>query len=114
MNAKQELLDKIESYPVQVWFTKPYTIKCCEIRMEYWELSGTSNEILLREGYTQEEYQEFLEKLDFEYDSGYGIQHMYGTVWFTEPGVWMERRDYDGSEWWEIYRCPEIPEVLKA
>lgn len=114
MNAKQELLDKIESYPVQVWFTKPYTIKCCEIRMEYWELSDTSNEILLREGYTQEEYQEFLEKLDFEYDSGYGIQHMYGTVWFTEPGVWMERRDYDGSEWWEIYKCPEIPEVLKA
>lgn len=114
MNAKKELLDKIESYPVQVWFTKPYTIKCCEIRMEYWELSDTSNEIMLREGYTQEEYQEFLEKLDFDYDSGYGIQHMYGTVWFTEPGVWMERRDYDGSEWWEIYKCPEIPEVLKA
>ena len=114
MNAKQELLDKIESYPVQVWFTKPYTIKCCEIRMEYYQFDDTSNEILLREGYTQEEYQEFLEKLDFDYDSGYGIQHMYGTVWFTEPGVWMERRDYDGSEWWEIYKCPEIPEVLKA
>lgn len=113
MNAKKELLDVIESYPAQVWFMKPYKIKCCEIRIEYYQFDDSSNKILLREGYTQEEYNEFLEKLDFEYDSGYGSQHLFGTVWFTEPGVWMERGEYDGSEWWEFNMCPEIPDHLR-
>ena len=113
MNAKKELLDVIESYPAQVWFMKPYKIKCCEIRIEYYQFDDSSNKILLREGYTQEEYNEFLEKMDFEYDSGYGLQHLFGTVWFTEPGVWMERGEYDGSEWWIINKCPEIPDHIR-
>ena len=95
MNAKQELLDIIESHPVQVWFMNPHTIKCCEIRMEYYTFDDdTSKVISLKEGYTEEEYEEFLNKLDFDYDAGYGSQHMYGTVWLTEPGVWMERREH--------------------
>ncbi|MFN9902948.1 MAG: hypothetical protein ACK55Z_30085, partial [bacterium] len=67
---------------------KPYKIKCCEIRIEYYQFDDSSNKILLREGYTQEEYNEFLEKMDFEYDSGYGLQHLFGTVWFNEPNTW--------------------------
>lgn len=112
MNAKKELLERIEG--ANKWLEKPAKIKCCEIRMDYWELSDTSNEILLREGYTQEEYEEFLNKLDFEYDSGYGLQHLYGTVWLTEPGIWMDRQEYDGSEWWEFYKCPSVPDHLKG
>lgn len=114
MNAKQELLDKIEYYPVQVRFINPRTIKCCEIMMEYYTFDDDTFKVIsLKEGYTEEEYEEFLNKLDFDYDAGYGSQHMYGTVWLTEPGVWMERREYDGSEWWELFKCPMIPDNLK-
>lgn len=109
-HAKRELLETIE------WINKssdkPVTIKCCAIKMEYYNSDDTSNPILLREGYTQEEYEEFLNKLDFDYDDGFGLQHMFGTVWLSEPNIWMDRGEYDGSEWWRVNQCPEIPEEL--
>jgi hypothetical protein len=46
--------------------------------------------------------------LNFDYDSGFGIQELYGTIWFYD-GTWAERREYDGSEWWEYFVCPPIP-----
>jgi hypothetical protein len=36
---------------------------------------------------------------------------LFGTVWL-EDGMWMERGEYDGSEWWELMRRPEIPSTL--
>ena len=70
-----------------------------------------SNVYLLPIGFNHVQYKEFLDKLDFEYDAGYGFQHIYGTIWF-ENGTWAEREEYDGSEWWSIYRYPEIPKEL--
>mgnify|MGYP000630626643 CR=1 FL=1 len=49
--------------------------------------------------------------LDFEYDSGYGGQNLFGTIWY-EDGTWSERGEYDGSEWWEHRERPQIPEEL--
>jgi len=47
------------------------------------------------------------------YDSGYGGQELFGTIWMKN-GDWLERGEYDGSEWWEYKTCPEIPnELLK-
>ena len=66
----------------------------------------------LRQDYTEEEYKEFLDKLNLEYDEGYGIQEIYGTVWFKD-GTWAERYEYDGSEWWDVRVRPDIPETLK-
>ena len=60
----------------------------------------------------QEEYEEFLSKLDFEYDSGYGLQNLFGFIWYKD-GTWSERCEYDGSEWYQYQRCPEIPKSLK-
>lgn len=51
---------------------------------------------------------EVLPKLDFEYDSGYGSQHITGIIWYTD-GTWSERGEYDGSEWWEYHKCPTCP-----
>jgi len=56
--------------------------------------------------------QEFLNKLDFEYDNGFGLQRLFGVVWF-EDGTWATRGEYDGSEWWEVHEIPEIPDHLK-
>jgi len=51
---------------------------------------------------------EVLPMLDFEYDSGYGWQELFGIVWYTD-GTWSERGEYDGAEWWEHKVCPDIP-----
>ena len=53
----------------------------------------------------------FFEDLDYHYDANYGTQELDGIVWL-EDGTWLERGEYDGSEWWEHTSCPEIPPYL--
>ena len=67
--------------------------------------------ILLKLGHTDEEYHKFLEALNFTYDAGYGGQELFGTVWL-EDGTWLSRGEYDGSEWWNHHKVPEIPKEL--
>ena len=74
---------------------------------------GEVTEIHLRVGHTEEEFVTFLAALDFEYDNGWGHQELYGTVWLTN-GEWLSRGEYDGSEWWDHNKLPEIPENLKG
>jgi len=109
-NAKKELLYILERVNS--------SIKCAAISTErnsYWDNDSYIQPppILLKEGYTPAEYEEFLDRLDFEYDSGYGGQELFGTVWLIEEGAWLERGEYDGSEWWEYRKCPQILEDLK-
>ncbi len=51
----------------------------------------------------------FLSIMDFDYDAGFGRQELFGTVILTDYR-WLERHEYDGSEWWELkeYTIPEI------
>jgi hypothetical protein len=48
--------------------------------------------------------------LDFEYDNGYGGQELFGYVVFKD-NTWLERGEYDGSEWWEYQKCPTYNEI---
>ena len=48
--------------------------------------------------------------LDFEYDSGFGTQHLFGVVWLSD-GTWFERLEYDGSECWVRVKRPVVEEV---
>ena len=111
-NAQEELLHILEG-------TKS-VIKCAYIKCErgsYWDDNDSYVQpapILLKEGYTPEEYEEFLQKLNFEYDAGYGGQELHGMIWLKEENTWMERGEYDGSEWWEYRKCPKVPDELKA
>jgi len=103
MNAKKEFMRLVKE-------AAPQTLVACEVIDERYP-----NEIWpvrLKVGHSQDEYERFLHMIDFEYDNGYGAQYLFGTAWFT-GGVWAVRDDYDGSEWWEIHVCPEIPEGLK-
>lgn len=61
--------------------------------------------------YTDSQLEEFYKSLNFEYDSGYGGQNLFGTVWLDD-GTWLSRGEYDGSEWWEHNSLPEIPTEL--
>ncbi len=54
----------------------------------------------------------FLNQLDFDYNNGFGYQWITGTLWFVD-GTWATRGEYDGSEWWEHHKLPEIPAELK-
>lgn len=67
--------------------------------------------ICLPLGYTDEQYGEFMQKLDFTYDSGYGSQNLDGVIWFRD-GSWADRGEYDGSEWWQHQTRPNVPAYL--
>ncbi len=57
------------------------------------------------------QYQEFLEWLDFYYDSGYGSQELYGFI-LLKCGApdrwWLDRHEYDGSEHWVLRKRPVL------
>jgi len=92
MNAKQELLNHIKDRKVK------------HIHISYgdnWR-EEENNQIFAGS------LAQVVDLLDFEYDSGYGLQHLFGHIWY-EDGSWSERGEYDGSEWWEHKYCPPIP-----
>ena len=66
---------------------------------------------LLKLGNSDVEWEDFLKLLDFEYSNGYGGQELFGTVWLSD-GSWLSRGEYDGSEWWNHNKLPEIPAEL--
>lgn len=70
-----------------------------------------NSKINLMHNYTPEELEEFMNMLDFDYDDGYGMQYLDGIVWL-ENGTWLERGEYDGSEWWYLKSTPVIPAFL--
>ena len=51
-----------------------------------------------------------IDKLDVNYNAGYGAQFLYGLVLFDD-GTWLSRYDYDGSECWE-YNHPITKEYV--
>lgn len=109
MNAKQEFLSSIGTRPV----------KCAEIEYGSCGLWAINHEdgpapkkLFLKVGYNETAWEEFLEQLDFDYDAGYGGQELFGTVWFSSSNEWMDRGEYDGSEWWRVNCIPQIPDEL--
>lgn len=100
-NAMTELMAVLAKIKVKM--------KCAIISMGLdmsWE--EDVEKIALKLNYSDEELQQFFEKLDLTYDAGYGGQELFGTVWL-EDGTWLSRGEYDGSEWWEHNVLPAIP-----
>ena len=47
------------------------------------------------------------------YDSDFGAQHVATDLVLVGDGWWIERAEYDGSEWWEFKTIPtEKPKVV--
>jgi hypothetical protein len=89
---------------------KPDVI-CAYVRniRHYYDDDPTS--ISLKLGYTEEQYSNFMLDLDFTYDDGFGGQQLDGKIWFKD-GTWADRGEYDGSEWWQYHKCPQVPTFL--
>ena len=102
MNAKEEFIKFVQHLP---------KVRCVNIQSSADFSEDVS--IILKEGYNSREYQAFLDKLDFNYNDGYGGQYLYiySTIWFID-GTWADRGAYDGSEWWDYQKCPSIPQHL--
>lgn len=88
-------------------------IKATKIRVGYcYDPDEEKPFAYLKVDYSEQDFDKFMEKMNFNYDSGYGGQELYGTIWY-EDGTWSDRGEYDGSEWWEHNSVPDIPEDLK-
>lgn len=74
-----------------------------------WSIWTETEEYILKRGYSQEDFEHELNRLDFNYDDGYGCQELFGTVLFS-GGSWLERDEYDGSENWAWKTTPTLPE----
>ena len=97
INAKEELLEMLD----HVKSMHGAEVVCASINFD--------NEVIeLFEWHDEKDFNLFLSKLDFEYHNGYGIQGLFGKVWLTN-GVWLDRAEYDGAEWWEHHVYPQIP-----
>ena len=51
----------------------------------------------------------FWKLADNEYDSSYGSTQIPMDLVVVGKDFWMERHEYDGSEWWEFKHQPEKP-----
>mgnify|MGYP000860813691 CR=1 FL=1 len=96
-NAKEEF--------IRVTLLQKHAVLCASIKH-----AGVTR--ILKVNYSQEDYDKFLNKMDFNYDAGYGTQHVKGVIWMQD-GTWYDRGEYDGSEWWEYRSVPNIPKELR-
>jgi hypothetical protein len=108
MNAKLELLDKLNEMnktienvlAINIKFYIGYDIvdgKYVDFELIKINVIGNKNVI---------------NNLDVEYYAGFGSQQLRGVV-LLDNNDWLERQQYDGSEWWEYRKCPTVEELLK-
>lgn len=48
----------------------------------------------------------FVSLANFQYDNDFGIEHINLNLVVVGDGWWLERHEYDGSEWWAFKTQP--------
>lgn len=94
MNALEELINKCE----ECW-------KSLE-DIDYWRVGGEEKNQCIFDSNSIEIMKKFLKDKYSRYDSWYWWQVLYGEIVFKDR-TWLERWEYDWSEWWEYKKCPE-------
>jgi hypothetical protein len=54
-------------------------------------------------------WENFVAIADIEYDAGYGTEHVAVDLIVVGDDWYLERHEYDGSEWWEFKSLPIQP-----
>lgn len=104
MNAKNEFLENTKNFKVIaaiISFNGDFGWK------DFKESIDDNDTLGLKPLYTQEQYNYFLTFLDREYHAGFGGQELFGYI-ICENGIWLQRAEYDGSEWWETLKYPNL------
>ena len=52
----------------------------------------------------------FVSAADKWYDSGFGGEEVLRDLIVVGKDWWLERHEYDGSEWWEYKELPKMPD----
>lgn len=55
-------------------------------------------------------WDDFSKQADFEYNNGYDWQEIPADLVVVGDNWWLERAEYDGSEWWEFKTIPKEPD----
>lgn len=108
-NAQAELI-KFLNKLVPSWRDELVCARVARGGYGFEDREDSGEKFFLKKGFTSEDLEAFLSSISFTYDSGYGSQELFGTVWGKD--WWAERREYDGREWWELRRYPPIPREL--
>ncbi len=53
-------------------------------------------------------WNDFKKVANFEYDPGYGLEEISLSLVVVGRDWWLERHEYDGSEWWEYKARPRV------
>ena len=59
-----------------------------------------------KDGAQSVSWNQFAKLADREYDSGYGTANVRSNLVVVGDTWWLERSEYDGSEWWAFKRLP--------
>lgn len=102
INAKEEFLEHVNGKEV-----------LCAYIYDTMLYPSVDNAYILKRGYTEEDLNNFLSSLDFEYDDSVGFLVFSGNIWYAD-GTWSERFEHEELEWWVHVTYPDIPEVCKA
>lgn len=54
-------------------------------------------------------WEEFAALADQEYESDWGVREIDAGLIVAGDGWWLERREYDGREWWAFCALPVTP-----
>lgn len=54
-------------------------------------------------------FEDFMEIAPVDYDYGFGAQEIAKDLLVVGKDFWLERHEYDGSEWWEFKTLPSRP-----
>lgn len=55
----------------------------------------------------------FIMLADDEYNDGFGCEEVNPDIVVAGDTWWLERAEYDGSEWWEFKTKPNRPNAVK-
>lgn len=57
--------------------------------------------------------EDFVKLANTTYNDGYGSQEVAGDLIVCGDNFWLERGEYDGSEWWEYKEYPKRPKEIR-
>ena len=103
MNLKNETLRILEENDKDFTYIKWAVL--------FIDFGDSYKDIILPPNYTKEDLDKFINNIDFDYDDGFGGQEVFGKIMLVTDS-WLERNEYDGSEWWEYKRVTNFETAL--
>lgn len=60
------------------------------------------------------DWKSFERNANFNYDDGYGWNYISLDLKIVGDNWWLERSEYDGSEWWDFKEIPDKVDIREA